>query len=60
MPPKPRRITPAPQRIPLPIEARQGTERSILGKLRRSIVGIEQEGEVVVPDIAARRVDGLE
>ena len=59
MPEIPGRIAPTSQTAPLAVESRLRTEGSIFTKCLRAIIGIEQECEVVVADVAASSIDGF-
>jgi hypothetical protein len=52
-------IAPGSDRAALAVEAGLRAERGILVELLGAVVGVEQEREVVVPEVAAGGVDGL-
>lgn len=53
-------VAPGPNRVALAVQGGLRAEGGVLVELLGAVAGVEQEGEVVVPDVAAGGVDGLE
>lgn len=54
------RIAPGSHRVALAVEASLRAECGIIGELRGAIISVKHELVVIMPEIAAGRVDGLE